>query len=387
MIDRTWLTWLLVAVAVVTARGDDSPAHVKLSVADAILGLNSPVKEIRSKSVEQLIKETDDLWEADSDLYTVEADKAGQNLISGAKPHLDQLITLLNSDHPESVSTAALVLAKLGADARSALPALQKLFQSQTTSTEVRTSVLAALLHITPGEKPLGPFVLDYLESLPDQQGRELKELSGQIGKDPYLGAGIAHAGIAYAGLIIAADRTLVETPFLAQATSPAYPLLIRVVSIDVLGHFQCDAESAVPALQKLLHDREELIQRSAALALVRIQHDPAKVQPLIQALRFNREEEKKFRQSLDVILKERQQLKALSGSAGAAFVQELIGLLKCKNGFYRRQTIIALGDLGPAAKPAIPALKDFLQDSNQETARRAAEALRKINATGNSSE
>lgn len=116
----------------------------------------------------------------------------------------------------------------------------------------------------------------------------------------------------------------------------------------------------------------------------MRIQHDPAKVQPLIQALRFNREEEKKFRQSLDVILKERQQLKALSGSAGAAFVQELMGLLKCKNGFYRRQTIIALGDLGPAAKPA---LKDFLQDSNQETARRAAEALRKINATGNSSE
>lgn len=379
MIYRYLMTSMIIIGAGTTGMGSDSLAAVDLSVADAILGLNSPNKEVRSKSINQLSRVTDDIWESIPYLYDDEADKKNRIFISEAKRHIKHLLTALKSNNPEVVSTAALVLAKLGPDARSSLPTLQKLFQCQKTTPEVRTNIFISLLHVTPKEKPLGPFLIDYFESIPNQQRIEINKLSDQTTNDPFSGAGIANTGIAYAGLFIDADRTVVEIPFLIKATSPKYPLIIRTISINILGHFQSDAESAIPDLQKLLQDKEKLIQVSTAIALVRIQKEPENVPILLEALNLNREEIIEFHKSINVLFKEEQQLKDLSGPDGAVVVQELVKLTKCKNGFYKRQAIIALGEIGPAAKAALPSLKKSLKDSDKETRRRTVEAIRKI--------
>lgn len=356
------------------------------SVKGAILGLNSQNEKVRSESIKTLTRLTDDVW----DLMRNPCDSGGiaadARFRDEAKPVVGHLITALKSGDPEIVSTAAMVLAKLGPDGRTSLPTLRKLFQHRKVPTEATSYVFIALLHVTPKEKPLGPTLLQYLRSLPKQQRVELDKLSKEIeNSSPFLASKetkgtIDNMSIILWRMCVNADRTTVEVPHLVKtAASPKYRLAVRTICIGILAEFAWDAESAVPGLRALLRDKEKFIRVSAALALVRIQKQPALVPPLLKALRLTREEQAAFRQIVDPPLKEEQRQIEKLRSAGPEIIRDLVNVAKCENGFYRRSAIIALGRIGPAAKAAIPALEHALKHSDRDTRNRAAEALSQI--------
>jgi HEAT repeat protein len=63
--------------------------------------------------------------------------------------------------------------------------------------------------------------------------------------------------------------------------------------------------------------------------------------------------------------------------------VGEYAELLKNKNPLVRKQAAIALGEMGPAAKAAVPALRDALLDKDEGVQAAAAAALEKIDRGG----
>jgi len=296
---------VIVAVCLVSsiAAGSELPDVRETSVEDAIIGLNSRDEKIRFESVQELERLTQDVSEFGGDCCEAEAIAANQRYHEEAKPLVDHLIAALKSADPEIVSTAATALAKLGADGRKALPALQTLFQDQKASAETKFHVFVALLHVTPKDKSLVQSLLGRWRDLPKEQRVEIEDLSNEATEGPFQGERFGHSGIVCAGLLICADRTTVEVPHLIKATSPEFPLAVRVIAIDVLSHLAWDAESAIPSLRMLLNDENKLVRGNAAHALVRIERNPELLPPLLRALNFGHQEETSFREAAEVLL------------------------------------------------------------------------------------
>jgi HEAT repeat protein len=68
-----------------------------------------------------------------------------------------------------------------------------------------------------------------------------------------------------------------------------------------------------------------------------------------------------------------------LHPEAKVAAIQVLNDLLKDKNWWVRKTTAEALGNIGPDAESAVPALTKSLQDADDNVRKAAAEALKKI--------
>jgi HEAT repeat protein len=68
--------------------------------------------------------------------------------------------------------------------------------------------------------------------------------------------------------------------------------------------------------------------------------------------------------------------------SLAPAAVPVLNKLVTAKDEILRVQAAGALGDLGPEARDAVPALKKLLDDPNEEVRRTAADSLAKIQGT-----
>jgi len=74
------------------------------------------------------------------------------------------------------------------------------------------------------------------------------------------------------------------------------------------------------------------------------------------------------------------QAIKALKDRISeAAVVPALTETLKDDNAFVRRDAALALGKIGPDARPALPALTATLKDREHSVRKAAADALKKI--------
>ncbi|MCH7727044.1 MAG: HEAT repeat domain-containing protein, partial [Planctomycetes bacterium] len=69
-------------------------------------------------------------------------------------------------------------------------------------------------------------------------------------------------------------------------------------------------------------------------------------------------------------------------GPGAATAVPALTKSLKSPDAETRRNTAAALGKIGPAAKPALPALKALAQDPEEEVRAAAAKAIRRLAAS-----
>jgi HEAT repeat protein len=151
--------------------------------------------------------------------------------------------------------------------------------------------------------------------------------------------------------------------PDLERALKEGDPTLRRAAA-EVLGLMGPRAAVAVPALVKLLEDRDPAVAISTAQALLRI--DPPRATTAVPML------VRLFKHTDDKIAALAASVLADYGPDARAAVPELMSALKAKDVKVVRRAAFVLGRLGEAAKPALPELRAALKDP----ALRAAAAL-----------
>jgi len=162
----------------------------------------------------------------------------------------------------------------------------------------------------------------------------------------------------------------------LTQALADADPL-VRGEAAEVLGRLK--AREAVPALQKVLKDKDRsaAVRREVALALVRIDK---RLQEAVPVLLQNLHEpaDAAARGEAATALG---QLGADAAGAADDLCQILAKDAKESSPFVRRQAVWALGKIGPAAKGAVPELIPLLDSKDAALRVEAAVALLRLGA------
>ena len=131
----------------------------------------------------------------------------------------------------------------------------------------------------------------------------------------------------------------------------------VRAHAAHALGVIGSPATSAVPALANLLKDADETVRRQAIRAIMTIHPGPKVTVPLAVKL---------LEEDADPGVRMRV-LTAIS-EVGAKAVPGLIEALKNDKAAY--WACLVLRDIGPAAKDAVPALTEKLQDPHPEIRR-----------------
>ncbi len=136
----------------------------------------------------------------------------------------------------------------------------------------------------------------------------------------------------------------------------------LRLSAVAALGEYGEQAAPAAAGLARLLADDDLLVQRDAAAALGKLGPQAASAVPqLIAALRDG---------AGAVTIEAAQALTSI----GQPAVQPLTGLLQ--NPDYRNLAAAVLGDIGPPAVDAVPAILEMLDAPDTETRRAALLAL-----------
>jgi HEAT repeat protein len=179
-----------------------------------------------------------------------------------------------------------------------------------------------------------------------------------------------------------------------AEAVEPLSALLadkspaVRAQAAKALGEIGLPAKSAAAALVETLKDTDETVRREAVKALVEIRPGPAVMQPLF--LKVMQDADPAVRMRIMHAISEGGEavvpglIKALGnekaaywacialrdmGPAAKEAVPALTEALKSKQPDVRREAILVLGAIGDAALPAVPAIADALADEHTRTA------------------
>jgi HEAT repeat protein len=127
--------------------------------------------------------------------------------------------------------------------------------------------------------------------------------------------------------------------------------LLIRVNALKTLVAFGPKAKDALPTIEKMLTDENDQVRSVAVVFLRRVERDRQKLVPIYLELL----KKKKSRQLA---------IRALSELApDETVVPALVGVLKDKNIENRRLAAASLGAMGAKAREAVPALIAMLQE------------------------
>ena len=132
---------------------------------------------------------------------------------------------------------------------------------------------------------------------------------------------------------------------------------MVRAHAAHALGEIGAPARPAVPALVMLVKDSDATVRRQAVHAIMRIHPGPKVTVPL--AIKLLEDSDPGVRLRV---------LNAIS-EVGAKAVPGLIEALKHEKATY--WACLVLRDIGPAAKDAVPALTETLQDPRPASAAR----------------
>ena len=147
---------------------------------------------------------------------------------------------------------------------------------------------------------------------------------------------------------------------------------------IYALAELGTEAVAATPALRKLLRDEDRRIRSAAGWAVLLIQESPGELPDVLKAMQLNEKEQSEFGDSVSKFFEEKEQ-----GIKDTDVIREMMPLLLQRladsNAFYQRQAIRYLGKMGPAAKPAVPALVKAAKSDDKFTRDTAIAALRRI--------
>ncbi|MBN2474576.1 MAG: HEAT repeat domain-containing protein [Pirellulales bacterium] len=230
---------------------------------------------------------------------------------------------------------ACLVLAEIGSDAEAAVPALEKLLQTDDRPEVCREAILA-LAAIGPGAAGAVPSLIKVLDE-----------------KEP-----INDGPVVYALGAIGPKAKAAEPIIRKLANDEASSPFLRTVSLWALARMNPDdkelAKEVIPRLIDALKAPAPRLRAAAARALIDLDPDPEVVRPLMKKAMDDASPE-----MLNDVMH------ALSG-LGEEAVPRLIGALGAKE--VRARAAAILARIGPPAKAAVPALIEALSDENAET-------------------
>ncbi len=307
-----------------------------------------------------------------------------------AKPLLPEILALMDHEGTDVVASALHVVTMMGSDARPAIPKLNKLLADHREDGIIAISAGRALLTVLPENQPVTPLIIAAFEKSParrtwDRELQEAGDANPNRGSESPNGAffGINFCAEMLWTNLLAAGRTRVEVPALAQVVSTSSSLSAKLVAIGVLAGLGTEAEAALPVLYKQLQDPNELVRLSAAVASVLIERNPDNIAILAKKLSRNEEERTDLQVGAREVLKEGNQLDVAiieSMKESVEFgVTACLGMLKHGRNFHQRKALAYLAKLGPAAKSAVPALNERLSHPDEEIRRLVAETLRRI--------
>jgi len=260
------------------------------------------------------------------------------------------LLVTLRSEKADDRRTAATALARLGDQARAAVPALVAAFP-QEKDTFARRAMVVALGQIGPGARDAVPSLVvalrDGYSSADDLVGFEASVALAKIDPD----------GAVTAQLLTAMLRDKNDD--------------VRRRAAGVLRMVGPVLKNAVPVLIEAAKDRHSEVRAEAVRSLAALRPDPGLAVPVLATA--VRDSDKYVRQ--------------YAATALATFGPEAKGALKAlieavaaeKDPEARAQEIRALRYMGPAAAEAIPVLTEALKDPSKDVRAQAEKALKRI--------
>ena len=251
--------------------------------------------------------------------------------------------SLLTSRSWHTRMVAAIALADIGVHARECVPQLTAVLEDENRS--VRSAAASALGSIgKPAEQALKPLI---------------RLLNDDVGSVRLAAARALHS----------ISRNEVAIPTLIKSLSDESKSNRNTAAL-VLGQYGPKAKQAAPILRLLLLDEEEFVRINAAEALWRVAADPA----ALATLRQESEASELSRYSAASALWK------IDKSPRAFAV--LIDSLQHKEATHRVVAALRLGELGPPASGAIPALKKLDADEDESVRSAAAVAIERITVT-----
>jgi HEAT repeat protein len=270
------------------------------------------------------------------------------------------------------VPGAAVALANIGPDARSAVPALIAALKARKQDANQESFRAGARLALARIGKPAVPALLAALRDKQDDVAPLAGEALGWVLPPPKeavpalreaLRNDRAHAAIYAHALGQLGSLARPALPELTELlTDPASRSEAAVAMVSIAPD---QADRVVALLIKDLQASDEKQRQAAVLALARLGPVAAPaVDALMASLRHRKLEE------MDTF--------ALR-QIGASAVRSLAGLLKDPHADFRKLSAFVLGEIGSDARPALPALIAALADSDSEVRARASHVLEEI--------
>jgi HEAT repeat protein len=262
---------------------------------------------------------------------------------------VESVVQNLYSQDETERKSAAYKISEMGAEAKTTIPRLTELVQSDPVM-NVRGEAANALGKMGPVAAPAVPALIEFLKS-PDggYERTYAAQALGQIRQRP-------------------AD----VVPVLTEAVKSDAEPVVRQLSARALGEFYTDAQSAVPVLVEALKKGDKEMREAAADGLKQIPAAPKDVPMLTELLS----------DEIDIARGAAARSLAGAGSEAVGAVPKLIVLLTDSNVSVRAAACGTLARIGPEAKAAIPALKKAALDPETgEDAKAALENIRKKRA------
>ena len=333
---------------------------------------------------------------ADLQVRRVEVEAALVAAADSAEPHfLNSIAGVLSRIGPQTPAGRAILQAaqagwrKERPDVNSASPDKIKDLIESVRAPNSRFADLTAintLASLGKAAQAAVPVLVEYLETSTNQSRSSAANALGRIGP------GAKDAVPALIAALNSDDRGL------------------RIHSVFALGEMDQAAHQAIPTVTEMLREPDDVVRFVAARALRRIEPQLSQeVLPIFLTLAKTKFSENSFHPILarefgKIGPKAKAALPVLAtwltNSRAALRVAAAEGLWRIDSGQadrvvpvlaaslkeefspVRREAVVLLGDLGIAAKAAVPALKECLNDEDQEIRAAAAEALKRIESS-----
>lgn len=249
---------------------------------------------------------------------------------------------------------------------------------------EVRRAAARALAEINPPPETTAPLLIQAIHDSDPSVIANAVDAMASLG--PKIVPRVANNGLKNKDLRLYAVRILAKIGPDAKEAAPALAEALKGSEGDfrreaqfVLGAFGADAAPAVPELIKSLDSDDEQVRNGAIYALGKIGPAAKAALPSLRRLRESDEAFVRFAATWALVKIDPKNRQVI----GAA-VTELQKGLSDERPLVRLESAAALGELGAAAKSAVPELNKVAADENADVSAAAKRAIEEINRAGN---
>lgn len=292
-----------------------------------------------------------------------------------AQPALERVLD--NGKLGGASLSAAMCLAVIKRDGATLLSA------SPNTLSELAViqSLASVTLRTMPRDRDVFSTILKRVGALSPKSKNYLEAQWMQLERDDkHYGWGANFVHLPYT--LIKSDRTILELDQLIKGIGSQYPNLLRIIIIEALAELGPEVRRATPALRCILKDKSHRIRLATALAIVSIERDKSEVRKLSEDAALEPVARKAFVawtdgkfQAWDAQKDVFQGDSAQDRAVAKAFLQ----FLDSKNGYYRRQAIRAIGQMGRQGRFAEANIRMLTLDDDEETRIAAKQSLELI--------